>query len=243
MSEPQRFFFVHLQKTAGTSLFLRLRRHLGRDAVYPTPEYEQRPASNMDVDLLREAFEQQGDRIRVVVGHFPLCTTELLGVPFTTLTVLRDPFSRTLSFLRHRRQLLTGDDPGTTLDELYRDRRTLLAMIHNHMTKMLGLTVDQMTHGMATLVEFDEAIARRAAENLERIDVVGLQERFDDFKAELTARFGWDLGEDLRANATTPRPGDVSEWLERRIRIDNALDFELYRRAVELVERRAAAER
>ena len=29
MSDPPRFFFVHLQKTAGTALFQRLRDHFG----------------------------------------------------------------------------------------------------------------------------------------------------------------------------------------------------------------------
>jgi hypothetical protein len=65
------------------------------------------------------------------------------------------------------------------------------------------------------------------------------RERFGDFWAELEDRFGWDLGEQLRANTTEPEPGEVSEWLERRIRIDNEIDFRLYRYAVDLVDRRA----
>ena len=236
MSEPERFFFVHLQKTAGTSLYMSLRRHLGRDAVYPTPEYELIDQSSSDIELLRTAFERDGHRIKAVVGHFPLCTTELLAVPFTTMTVLRDPFERTLSFLRHRRDKVRH---GASLDELYAERRTLHALVHNHMVKMLGMTTEQMTDGMATLVSFDDDFLRRAEEALERIDVVGLQDHFDDFAAELTARFGWELGGNLHVNATEAGPDDVSEWLERRIRIDNELDFRLHRYAVDLVERRA----
>ena len=41
----------------------------------------------------------------MVTGHFPLCTTELLGGAFTTFTVLRDPVERTLSYLRHHRKI------------------------------------------------------------------------------------------------------------------------------------------
>jgi hypothetical protein len=239
VTEPQRFFFVHLQKTAGTTLFMALRRQFGRDAVYPTPELEGVDWSNTNVPLLRDVFEREGDRIRVVVGHFPLCTVDLLGAPFTTLTVLRDPFPRTLSFLRHRRDKIP-EHADAGLDELYADPRMLHALIHNHMTKMLGMTAEQMTNGMATMVPYDEAILRRAEAGLERIDVVGVQERFGDFWQELEARFGWDLGEMLHANATRPEPDDVSAWLERRIRADNELDFRLYRYAVDLVERRAA---
>ena len=241
MSQPRRFFFVHLQKTAGTSLYFRLRRPLGRDAVYPTPEYEGLEGSDSDVDLLRDAFERHGDRIQAVVGHFPLCTTELLGVPFTTLTILRDPYERTLSFLRHRREKLPDRD-GTPLLDIYKERRTLHALVHNHMTKMLGLTPELMTNGMATMVEFDEAFLRRAEEGLERTDVVGLQERFDDFWCELEARFGWDLGEQPFANTSERRPDDEADArLELRIRTDNELDFRLYRYAVDLVDRRAGS--
>ena len=55
-SEPTRFFFVHLQKTAGTALFRRLRHHFGPDAVYPTPAYQGTLEATLDVDLLVERF-------------------------------------------------------------------------------------------------------------------------------------------------------------------------------------------
>jgi hypothetical protein len=241
VSEPERVFFVHLQKTAGTALLRALRRTLGPDAVYPTPELDEVPSIHIDTALLREAFAREGDRIQVVVGHYPLCTTELLGAPFRTITVLRDPLERTLSFLRHRRQE-TPDLAGASLEELYRDPYVLFGMIHNHMTKMLGISTEEMVHplGMLNMVEFDDAFAGRARAGLERIDVIGLQERFDDFLALLEARFGWDLGDVGYVNRTERRDDDTSDVLEWSIRKDNALDFDLYRFAVDLVERRAA---
>lgn len=241
MSEPERVFFVHLQKTAGTALRLALRRELGPDAVYPMPELDDAPSVHTDTALLREVFERQGDQIQVVVGHYPLCTVELLDAPFRTITVLRDPYERTLSFLRHRRQTIP-ELAGATLDELYREPHILFGMIHNHMTKMLGLTTDEMVHplGMLNMVEFDDAFAERARAGLERIDVVGVQERFDEFLALLEARFGWDLGDVGYVNRTERRDDDATDVLEWSIRKDNALDFDLYRHAVDLVEQRAA---
>lgn len=241
MSEPERFFFVHLQKTAGTALFQALRQQFGPEAVYPMPEHEAVPSVRTDTGHLREVFERQGDQIKVVAGHFPLCTTELLGVPFTTFTVLRDPFARTLSFLRHRRQSIP-ELADRSLEELYQDPPVLHGMIHNHMTKMLGLAPGQLRHdfAMLTMVDFDDELVERSRSALERIDVVGLQERFAGFWAELEARFGWDLGEVRVANRTEAGPGDVSAELEAAIRRDNRLDFELYEHAVDLVERRAA---
>jgi hypothetical protein len=75
---------------------------------------------------------------------------------------------------------------------------------------------------------------------------VGLQEHFEDFCDELTARFGWRLGAPERVNATAEV--EVSDSLRTRIAEDNALDVELYEFAKRLVrdarrtdERREAA--
>jgi hypothetical protein len=239
VTEPERFFFVHLQKTAGTTLFRRLRHHFGPEAVYPTPEQQRDPESILDVDYLRAAFEREGDRLRVITGHFPLCTTELLGVPFTTMTVLRDPLDRTLSFLRHQKRL----DPSLAdvpMDQVYGRPQLLHGLIHNHMVKMLGLTTDLMTHGAATLVEFDDAFLARAEANLAGVDVVGLQGSFDEFCAELVARFGWDLGRPERGNATDDLVEEPSERFVARVLRDNALDIRLYAFAEQLVRDRRA---
>jgi hypothetical protein len=61
---------------------------------------------------------------------------------------------------------------------------------------------------------------------VERLDVLGLQDRLPEFCAELTARFGWDLGEPLYANRTPVE--DAPDALRQRIARDNALDVELW---------------
>ena len=55
----------------------------------------------------------------MVTGHFPLCAAEVLGVPFTTFTLLREPVERTLSLLRHRRERRAGAGRAS-LEEIYR---------------------------------------------------------------------------------------------------------------------------
>ena len=239
MSDDERFFFVHLQKTGGTALFRRLPVQFPRSAIYPDGS-DGDPftvAPQLDVDVLLERWPRRRHEVRIVTGHFPLCTTELLGERFRTLTVLRDPVERTLSYLRHHRQL-TPADRDLPLEAIYDDDFRFRAMIHDHMTKMLSLTTEEMTSGMLTDVELDERHLERAVANLEAIDVVGVQERFDDFCAELEARFGWDLGPPMFANRTAPV--DVDPGLRQRIARDNALDVALHRAAVELTERRGA---
>jgi hypothetical protein len=235
MGEPERFFFLHLQKTGGTALFQRLRECFGDAAVYPTPEDHGDVAAVIDLDHLVARFQSRRDEIRVVTGHFPLCTIEVLGAPFTTFTVLRDPVERTLSLLR-RRQASDDRYKGRELEDIYADP-DLRDIIDNSMVKMLSLAADELTATPLTQpVVADAARLDRAKRNLERIEVIGLQERFEDFCHELEARFGWDLGAPRFANRTVAGP--VPDALRHRITVDNAMDVELYDHAHQLIERR-----
>jgi hypothetical protein len=237
--EPPRWFFVHLQKTGGTALFRRLRHHFGTRAVYPMPEYQGTPETSLEVPLLLERFAAHRDDIRVVVGHFPLCTVELLDAPFTTFTILREPVERALSFLRHQQK----EEPrfrDASLEEVYADPVCREGLVRNHMVRMLSLRADEMTDGALTPIDVDHDRLAAAEANLAgRIDVVGVQEHFEEFCEELGRRFGWDLGAPQFANRT--RPADATPELRARIREDNAMDAELYAFARDLWAQRAAA--
>jgi len=232
----QRYFFVHMMKTAGTALRFRLVNHFGAAAVYPAQDVDGTGKDLVEGVLstryLVERLRVRGDEIRVITGHFPLCTADLLGGGFVTLTLLREPVERTLSFLRDRREheLAYRDKP---LEEIYDDPFWFNGFAHNHMTKMLSLTAGELENGMFTHVRFSRDRLDRAKEALAGIDAVGLQESYEDFCSELTARFGWDLGESQIANAS--EPVEVPDAFRDRIAEDNALDVELYGFARQLV--------
>lgn len=229
---PERFFFVHLQKTGGTALFQRLRDSFGPAAVYPRPDDASGPTAVLDVDHLMEDLRLHGDQIQLITGHFPLCLVDLLDGPTTTFTVLREPVERTLSLLRRRQQVEARYD-GWSLEAIY-DDPDLLPIIRNHMVKMLSMTPEEMTATpLVASVSFDQARLERAKEQLvERIDLFGLQTDFERFCTSLEARFGWDLGPPRFANRTPPQP--VADALRDRIAEDNRIDGELYRFAEQL---------
>jgi hypothetical protein len=220
----RRFFFMHLQKTAGTALWRRLRQQFAPEEIYPSPDDGQPPATVLSVDHLVGRWAIRHDEIRIVTGHFPLCTVELLDAPFSTLTLLRDPVERTLSFLRHHREM-TPSDRERPLEEIY-DDPVRYELVHNHMVKMLSLSVAEMDDGALTHIEFSRARLERAEARLAEIDVVGFQEDFEAFCVALTERFGWELGPAVFMNRT--EPVDVPNALRARIVRDNALDIELY---------------
>jgi hypothetical protein len=232
--QPHRYFFVRMQKTAGTALRRRLVNHFGEAAVYPSRGVDGPEALKLLVSIqrLQERLAARGDQIQVIAGHFPLCTTELIEGRFTTLTLLREPVERTLSYLRRHREFWPSDR-HTPFEEIYDDAFRFHSMVHNHMTKMLSLRPAEMAAGMLTQVEFDRDRLERAKEALAGIDVVGLQEHFEDFCDELTARFGWRLGEPVTVN--TSAQVEVPESLRARIAEDNAFDVELYECAKQML--------
>jgi hypothetical protein len=224
MIDSPRFFFLHLQKTAGTALWRRLRAQFDPAAVYPGPDDGEPPETVLSVDHLVRRWNARRDEIRIVTGHFPLCTVELLDASFTTLTLLRDPVERTLSYLRHHRET-APDQRERSLEDIYADP-IRFELVHNHMVKMLSLSRAEMTNGALTAVEFTPDRLERAEQRLQDIDVVGFQEDFESFCAELTTRFGWDLGPPLFMNRTVPV--EVADAFRERIADDNADDVELY---------------
>ncbi len=237
LSEPQRFFFLHLQKTAGTSLLFEFRLMFPGYSLYPrqTDGDSMSVGPQFTVARLDEAWAERRDQIRMVIGHFPLCTLERLDAPFTTLTMLREPVARTLSFLRHHR-LLHPQDADRPLEDIYDDPFRYQALIHNHMTKMLGMSSAEMVDGMLTPLECDEGHLERAMQALDDIPVVGLQHRFADFCAEANRQYGWSLQGDQTINPSAFVAVDGA--FEDRIRRDNALDMVLFEYACKLVESR-----
>ena len=222
--ERPRFFFMHLQKTAGTALWRRLKCEFDALSVYPGPGDGEPPETVLSVEHLLRCWRARRDEIRIVTGHFPLCTVDLLGERFTTLTLLRHPVERTLSALRDQRER-SPELRGLPLDVIYEDPVSAL-LLRNHMAKMLSLTTDEMSDGALTPLEVTRQHLLRAQDRLSTIDVVGFQEHFEDFCAELVHRFGWDLGPAIFMNRTGPVA--VSDTLRARISEDNALDLQLY---------------
>jgi hypothetical protein len=237
--EPERFFFVHMQKTGGTSLYMRTKRHFGEEGVYPDDSDGDvvDVAPQLMVPVLLERWPKRRDQVRLIGGHFPLCTRELLDADFRTFTVLREPVERTLSYLRHHREL-NPTELTLTLEEMYEDPAHIGHFRHfigNHMVKMLSLRAGEMTEGMMTLVEPDRSDLARAKDALREMDEFGFQEQLEEFAQRLERIWGWRLGPPRHDHPT--EPVKVATTLRRRIAEDTSLDNELYEYARELARR------
>lgn len=237
-TEPRRYFIVHLQKTAGTTLRDRFRSTFDEAAIYPnSTDGRDKRLSVISLSHLLERWQSRRDEIRVVAGHFPLSTVELLEADFVTLSVLRPPVERTLSYLRHQRKLHLADR-DRSLEEIYDDPFRFRGLIRNHMVRMFSIGASEMATGDGVLTDVGDSTERleRAKAGVASLDAFGLQPRFEEFFADLAERFDLVVGQPVRSNATDDEeaPADLVD----RIREDNALDLELYEFAEALYEQR-----
>jgi hypothetical protein len=151
------------------------------------------------------------------------------------------------------------------LDAIYDDPFVYRHFVENHQTKLFSVTADdrpkmlasvlgfrefreQLTATLATsdrtradapdTITVDTQRLARAKSNLARVDVVGLNDRFDEFVESLRTRFGWwpdGLGRDARANVSSEN-WQAGPALRARIALDNAFDVEFYEYAKELAQ-------
>jgi hypothetical protein len=237
---PTRFFIVHLQKTAGTTLRDRFRATFADAAIYPNAtDGRDKRLSVISLTHLLDRWKVRRGEIRVVAGHFPLSTVRLLDADFVTVSVLRPPVDRTLSYLRHQKKL-NAADREKSLEEIYDDPFRFTGLIRNHMVRMFSIGADEMGPGDGVLTDVADTRERleRAKEGVAGLDAFGLQPQFEEFWREFAPRHGLALGDELRSNVTEPE--DAPQQLVERITSDNALDIELYAFAEQLYRERGS---
>ena len=250
-----RYFFVHVMKTGGRTLTRHFRGNFELDEIYPNGKLDIRFENDL-VDIrhhlrvacLLELPAERVQRIRMYHGHYPYVASEMLDGDFFRLTVLRDPVERTISLLRQFKRKDPWADPnhrysppgeGLTLEEIYANPLVYESLILNHQTKIFSMTADDTLDTYMDVIDVDQRRLALAKQNLTKVDVVGVTEKYNDFLDILAKRTGWDIQRQLRKNETPPEDiGPVSDDLRRQIAADNAIDIEFYEYAKELIASR-----
>jgi hypothetical protein len=220
---PQTFFFVHVMKTAGMTLNSYIDANFPPEQRYPTPGDP--PMDYMVIKSLREAVVARRAQVRMWRGHFPFFVTALVPEA-TTLTLLREPVGRAISMLAQYR---AQNAPDQDLEAVYDDEGVVERMLRNHQTKIFSLEEADGAGLYLHPLRVDEQRLATAKANLERVDLVGIQEDFDGFLGELRRRFGWRI--EGVESVNIGEPVTITSTLRKRIEEDNALDLELYEHA------------
>jgi hypothetical protein len=228
---------MHVMKTGGTTFLWQLKSIFPRGERYPFLAGEQQRAQYTMVDELRKLTPETRRSLRLYCGHFPFVATTIVE-PDVTMAILRDPVERTVSILRHFKR---GADQyrDSPLEELYEDALLFPLFIHNYQTKLFAMTQADTPESHRDVIDVDDARLRIAKQNLERVDILGLADRHDEFLDDLHGRFGWRFPA-VPDQRVSDEGREIPASFRLRIAADNAADVDLYESAVVLHERRSA---
>ena len=224
--EP-RFFFLHVMKTGGATFRQHVVANFGPGEVYPDPAFETNMfVANTRIEYLRNLPRERKAQIRAYTGHFPFLCVDMLGIPLVTLTLLREPVARTISYLRHCKRYHENQH-DLTLDEIYDDPFVNTLFIRNHQAKLFCLEPSDEPVTYMHVVDVDGARLATAKANLARVDVIGFTEEYDAFTDAMRDRYGWRFGA-VAPWHVSDEPWPASDELKARIAADNAADLEFY---------------
>lgn len=234
MDDRERFFLIHIMKTAGYSLVSMLKRDVFDEAeVYPTDADRGFGfAPYLSLDYLRFVSEER-QHCRLFAGHFPYAAKSLFGGRTRTLAFFRDPVERVLSHLRYARAR-NPEHRGWPLHRIYEDISE--SYIRNLQTRTFAI---ESIDGMETLfrpMPIDESVLDRAMKVVEQLDFIGLVEDFQGSLESMENTFGWSFGEQERVNDSPKNP--PGDHLRARIARDNEADARFYAHVRELYRAR-----
>lgn len=200
--------------------------------IYPDPDQDDMYTGYSSIPALVDLPQERRDRVVFYAGHLPCVASQLMGMDLVTLALVRDPVERTISFLKQNK-LLTPRHQDLSLDEIYEDEFFHPALVLDHQTEVFSMRPDDELQNIYEFIDMDADRLALAKENLSRVGVVGLSERFDDFLEVLRTRYRWEIGPAKRFRESTD-PWEASPSLRRRIAEENAIDMEFYEFAREL---------
>jgi hypothetical protein len=219
--------FVHIRKTAGTTMRRIIQRQYQRRNTRMVRNYFVQPDRSLE---MAETFATEPPRgVRAVHGHM-LFWPNLPWRPGTRFfTFLRDPVERTIShysWIKQRNPKFATPIEDALVDGLIHD---------NLQTRVIA--------GSMPFVATEETLAQAVA-NLDRLTAIGLTEQFDESVVLLGRAFGWEPMVYSTENVTANRPPREQFTPEQLAIVEryNALDLELYREAKARFDERVGAQ-
>ena len=231
-SHPKQNFeiaFMHIPKTAGTSLRLSLERAVTSDCVFPNDQYLRRRGGGYP--KYREF--QQGvwglsDQVKLLQGHMSLKQLRILAPRALVVTIFREPIERAVSLVKHK--LAAQNVVSITEDQIL--QRLLAPEFHGVVNGQVRALL-----GAENIRGSDSEIIHAAISKLAEIDVLGTSRDYKDVLDKLGHVVGTPLEYHYLNESQRPHTTFSASFLER-LRELNHLDIQLYEAVLAEVARR-----
>lgn len=201
LEKYERAVFLHIQKTAGTSLVHLAARHYGNDGIITHGDYAGRtPESLLDIPF--------------VSGHFGFDYAEPLINTRKSFTFLRDPAERILSLYHFYR----SQNPDTFPMYRIAHESSLAEFLRKGLadplvkSRIWNNQTWQLAHGYNARDKCDinaftpQVLSELAMEHLQTFTFVGLAEHFERDAAIVAQALGWPSPQEaIRENASQGR--------------------------------------
>lgn len=142
----EKFFFLHIMKTGGTSFAQVLNDNFPAEHRYPVAtegkHFFEHVERYINVAAFIENVNANRDNLRMIRAHVPLATREFLLESYRTLTLMRDPVERIVSYLKHSRRYHIEHKP-MSLEAIYEDEWFNATFMRNYQTKIYSMTAQE----------------------------------------------------------------------------------------------------
>jgi hypothetical protein len=207
-------YFVHIPKTAGTSIRKMLQRYYGEGNIFPNDTllhskfYGEYPDEKWLISNINKL-----PKYKALIGHWPLYIKNKLPGKQRTALFVRDPLQRTLSVLadatlRYKR----------SVKDLVNDQIYINDYIKNFQSRILGASNENdLKHGS------DSELLGSILSQVEDISFIGITELFDDSCLLFDKTFGTKISL-LQTKVNVLRPfktelmeftDQVQQWIEK----------------------------
>ena len=243
MMQPRRAIFIHIAKTAGTSLTAELRHHYGNAGCATHGDHD----VELNLETLEHGFFQNKEMISryaglpFISGHFGFNFCEQFMADRYAFTFLRNPAERLISqyyFSKHRNdvrfalsRMAQDVSFDAVLDMACEETHWLRHWLWNHQVWLLAH--GNYAYVPKTLNDFTEdELLRLAKSNVERLSYVGFVETFQEDKENILEALGiatMRVHEPVNRTGKRPKLEDLPIATKKRLAKLTELDDELYR--------------
>ncbi|PIR89049.1 MAG: hypothetical protein COU07_03075 [Candidatus Harrisonbacteria bacterium CG10_big_fil_rev_8_21_14_0_10_40_38] len=226
--------FLHISKTAGTTLKQIIYRHIQGENIYRIP------SGDSEIKKLIEKLDDSKQKIQLIHGHIPFGIHEYLPNQSEYITIIRNPIARIIS-----RYYFTVNHKNHPQSKLFNDLgfenfiQEDNIITSNFQTRLLlGQSIDLTNYkNFSSLTKNAIGEVKQNLENF--FSVVGTPEKFNEVVLLLGEKYRWQKLWYTNKRITRGKINikNIPPYIIRILEEKNTLDMELFEYATKRIER------